>query len=142
MLKINYSSSFILCMFRNHNLKLTCIQNQPLFGFKYIIVIHQIILTYVQLCKRVCFSDGSCRNRWVWQCCSCMLALSPSPSPCLPASSPAPSNTILNITKYLRMWSTEQCLASSKILTPHPLSIQRVCSPPAPKVGGYTLTGR
>jgi hypothetical protein len=47
-------------------------------------------------------------------------------------------------TKYLRMLSTEQCLAPSKkkILTPHPLSTQRVCSPPAPKTGGYTLAGR
>jgi hypothetical protein len=44
------------------------------------------------------------------------------------------------------MQSTEQCLASSKILTPapHPLSTQRVCPPPAPKAvggGGYTLAG-
>ncbi len=45
-------------------------------------------------------------------------------------------------TKYLRMQSTEQCLASSKMLTPHPLSPQRVCPPPAPKARGYTLAGR
>ncbi len=34
-------------------------------------------------------------------------------------------------TKYLHILiqSTEQCLASSKLLTPHPLSIQRVCPP-------------
>jgi hypothetical protein len=47
-------------------------------------------------------------------------------------------------TKYLHIQSTEQCLASSKLLTPHPLSTQRVCPPPAPKAGGggYTLAGR
>ncbi len=40
--------------------------------------------------------------------------------------------------------STEQCLLSSKLLTPHPLSTQRVCPRPAPKAGGggYTLAGR
>ncbi len=27
----------------------------------------------------------------------------------------------------------------SELLTPHPLSTQRVCPPPAPKAGGYTL---
>jgi hypothetical protein len=35
--------------------------------------------------------------------------------------------------KYLHIQSTEQCLASSKLLTPHPLSTQRVCPSPAPK---------
>jgi hypothetical protein len=34
------------------------------------------------------------------------------------------------------MLSTEQCLASSKLLTPQPLSTQRVCPTPAPKAGG------
>ncbi len=29
---------------------------------------------------------------------------------------------------------TEQCLASSELLTPHPLSTQWVCPPPAPKL--------
>jgi hypothetical protein len=38
-------------------------------------------------------------------------------------------------TKYLHIWSTEQCLESSELLTPHLLSTQRVCSPPAPKAG-------
>jgi hypothetical protein len=33
------------------------------------------------------------------------------------------------------MKSTEQCLASSELLTPHPLSTQRVCPLPAPKAG-------
>ncbi len=32
-----------------------------------------------------------------------------------------------------------QCLASSELMTPHPLFTQRVCPPPAPKAGGYTL---
>ncbi len=41
-------------------------------------------------------------------------------------------------TKYLHMKSTELCLASSKILTPQPLSTQRVCPPPVPKAGEYT----
>ncbi len=45
-------------------------------------------------------------------------------------------------TKYLRMQSTEQCLASSKILIPHPLSTQRVCPPPAPKAGETLHTHR
>jgi hypothetical protein len=47
-------------------------------------------------------------------------------------------------TKYLHIWSTEQCLASSELLTPppHPLFTQRVCPPPAPKAGGYTLALR
>ncbi len=36
-------------------------------------------------------------------------------------------------TKYLRRLSTEQCLAFSKILTPHPLSTQQVCPPPRTK---------
>ncbi len=31
---------------------------------------------------------------------------------------------------------TEQCMASSELLTPHPLSTQRVCPPPGPKAGG------
>jgi hypothetical protein len=34
------------------------------------------------------------------------------------------------------MKSTELCLASSKIMTPQPLSTQRVCPPPTPKAGG------
>jgi hypothetical protein len=33
-------------------------------------------------------------------------------------------------------YESEQLLASSKILTPHPLSTQRVCPPPAPKAEG------
>jgi hypothetical protein len=37
------------------------------------------------------------------------------------------------ITKLLHIWSTEQFLASAELLTPHPLSPQRVCPPPAPK---------
>ncbi len=41
-------------------------------------------------------------------------------------------------TNHLRMWGTEQCLESSKILTLHPPSTQRVCPPPAPKAGGAT----
>jgi hypothetical protein len=45
-------------------------------------------------------------------------------------------------TKYLHMKSTELCLASSKILTPQPLSTQRVCPPPVPKAGGYIHTRR
>ncbi len=46
------------------------------------------------------------------------------------------------ITKYLHIKSTEQCLASSELLTPHPLSTQRVCLPPAPKAGGvHTCQG-
>ncbi len=45
-------------------------------------------------------------------------------------------------TKYLHMKSTKLCLASSKILIPQPLSTQRVCPPPAPKAGGYTLAGK
>ncbi len=40
------------------------------------------------------------------------------------------------ITKYLHIQSTEQCLASSELLTPQPLSTQRVYAPPAPKAGG------
>ncbi len=37
------------------------------------------------------------------------------------------------------MQSTEQCLASSKLLTSHHISTQRVCPPLAPKEGGgYT----
>ena len=78
--------------------------NQPPFGLKYIIVIHQIIHTYVQMSNCVCFSDGSCQSQWVWQCCSCTLVLLPSPSPCLPASSAAPSNTILHIIDIGRHW--------------------------------------
>ncbi len=38
-------------------------------------------------------------------------------------------------TKYLHTLSRELCLTSSKILTPTPLSDQRVCPPPAPKAG-------
>ncbi len=46
-------------------------------------------------------------------------------------------------TKYLHIKSTEQCLASSELLTPHPLSTQLLCPPPAPKGGRhYTLAGR
>jgi hypothetical protein len=52
----------------------------------------------------VWISDGSCQSQWVWQCCSCTLVLSPSPSPCLPASSAAPSNTILHIIDIGRHW--------------------------------------
>jgi hypothetical protein len=37
--------------------------------------------------------------------------------------------------------STELCLASSKILTPHPLSTQRMCPPPAPKAVGTRSPG-
>jgi len=41
------------------------------------------------------------------------------------------------------MKSTELCLASSKILTPQPLSTQRICPYPVPKAGGYTtLAGK
>jgi hypothetical protein len=36
-------------------------------------------------------------------------------------------------TYVCRVQCTQQCLGSSKILTPHPLSTQRVCPPPAPK---------
>jgi hypothetical protein len=36
-------------------------------------------------------------------------------------------------TKYLHVQSTEQCLASYKLLTTHPLFTQRVCPSPAPK---------
>jgi hypothetical protein len=43
--------------------------------------------------------------------------------------------SIITGTKYLHILSTEQCLASSELLTPHPLSTQRVCPPPAPKAG-------
>ncbi len=39
-------------------------------------------------------------------------------------------------TKYLHLKSTEQCLASSELLTPHPLSTQRVGPLPVPKGGG------
>ncbi len=50
---------------------------------------------------------------------------------------------IRGITKYLhRVCRVQKCLASSKILTPYPRSTQRVCSPPGPKAGGYTLAGR
>jgi hypothetical protein len=35
-----------------------------------------------------------------------------------------------SIIKYLHLQSTQLCLASSKILTPTPLSTQRVCPPP------------
>jgi hypothetical protein len=45
----------------------------------------------------------------------------------------------MRVTKYLH---TEQCLASSKILTPHPLSTQRVCPPPHRAVrggGGFNI---
>jgi hypothetical protein len=45
-------------------------------------------------------------------------------------------------TKYLHIYSTEQCLASTELLTPHPLTARRVCPPPAPKAEGYTLAGR
>jgi hypothetical protein len=38
-------------------------------------------------------------------------------------------NDTFHITKYLHMWSTELCLASSKILTPHPLTARRECTP-------------
>jgi hypothetical protein len=48
----------------------------------------------------------------------------------------------LAATKYLHMWSTEQYLASSELLTPHSLSTQRVCPPRRTKDGGYTLAGR
>jgi hypothetical protein len=34
-----------------------------------------------------------------------------------------------------------QCLSSSRIWTPHPLSTQRVCSPPVPKSGGTHSPG-
>ncbi len=36
--------------------------------------------------------------------------------------------------------STEQCLASSELLTPHPLSTQRVCPPPHQRGGGGVHT--
>jgi hypothetical protein len=46
------------------------------------------------------------------------------------------------VTKYLHMWSTELCQASSKILTPPtPLSAQRVCPPPPPTAGGTHSPG-
>jgi hypothetical protein len=41
-------------------------------------------------------------------------------------------------TKYLHIWSTEQCLASSELLTPPPLNPASVSSPRT-KGGGYTL---
>ncbi len=49
----------------------------------------------------------------------------------------------LLLTKYSHIY-TEQCLASSELLNPHPLSTQRVCppTPTVPKAGGYTLAGR
>ncbi len=43
----------------------------------------------------------------------------------------------ISTTKYLHRESTE-CLASSELLIPHPLSTQGVCPPPAPNAGGYT----
>jgi hypothetical protein len=46
------------------------------------------------------------------------------------------------LTKYLHIQSAEQCLESSELLTPHPLSSQRVCPPPAPKTGGGVNTRR
>jgi hypothetical protein len=46
-------------------------------------------------------------------------------------------------TKYLHMYSTELCLASSKILTPPtPLSTHWVCPPPIPKAGRGVHTRR
>ncbi len=41
-------------------------------------------------------------------------------------------------TKNLHIKSTEQCLASSELLTPHPLSTQRVSSPHQRRGGGGT----
>ncbi len=39
--------------------------------------------------------------------------------------------------------SSKQCLVSSELLAPHPLSTQRVCPPPAPKAEGtHSLAGR
>ncbi len=48
---------------------------------------------------------------------------------------------LVGTTNYLHMWSPELCLASSKILTPTPLSTQRVCPPPAPNAGGAQSPG-
>jgi hypothetical protein len=44
----------------------------------------------------------------------------------------------------LHISNTDQCLVSSELLTPHPLSTQRVCPPPASKAGGgrYILARR
>jgi hypothetical protein len=50
--------------------------------------------------------------------------------------------TVGQTTKYLHIYCTELCLASSELLTSHPLSTRRVCPPPAPKAGGYTLARR
>ncbi len=43
--------------------------------------------------------------------------------------------------KYSTGALEEQCPASSELLTPHPLSIQRVCPRPAPKAGGTHSPG-
>jgi hypothetical protein len=45
-------------------------------------------------------------------------------------------------TKYLHMWSTELCPASSKLLNPHPPLHPTSVSSPRTKGGGYTLAGR
>ncbi len=80
-------------------------------------------------------------------------SLPPQTGRCGPPPPPRPSQLCfflldlqkyIKSAKYLHMKSTELCLASSKILTPHPLSTQRVCPPPHQRRGGggYTLAGK
>ncbi len=49
--------------------------------------------------------------------------------------SKAPKRGTHKVLTYIE-YTTEHCLASSELLTPPPLSTQRVCPPPAPKAGG------
>jgi len=61
---------------------------------------------------------------------------------CLPMQLQSSSKYSMPTPQSTYIQRTEQCLASSEQLTPHPLSTQRVCPLPAPKAWGTVHTRR
>ncbi len=97
---------------------------------------------WIQIHKTIFFKWSLTVKAWWAPCVAFLFTLwtrKPRPSTLILTFSRNSTSCFVFSTKYLHIYSTEQCLASSdRTIDPHPLSTPRVCPPPppAPKAGG------